>query len=42
MTCPNCKKEGAYLRVGTGEIVCRHGCGKITPAVKEVKKDKKK
>jgi len=37
MKCPLCKLEGAYVRLKTKEIVCRH-CGAITKQVKEVKK----
>ena len=28
MKCPNCDKEGAYLRLKTNQIVCRW-CGNI-------------
>lgn len=39
MKCEKCQKEGAYIRLRTGEIVCRQ-CGHITE--KEEKKEKEK
>ncbi len=40
MKCPNCKKEGAYIRLRTNEVVCR-SCGYITPLEKQKKEETK-
>ena len=37
MKCPKCKKEGAYIRLRTKDVVCRL-CGHIEKLEKEVKK----
>lgn len=40
MRCTSCRREGAYIRVKTKEVVCRN-CGKVEPLNKQKKVDKK-
>lgn len=40
MECPKCKRQDAYLRLTTNEIVCRN-CGTITKQDNPKIKDKK-
>ena len=39
MKCPKCKSTMTYIRISTGELVCR-SCGEITPKgeVEEIKR----
>ena len=39
MKCPKCKSAMTYIRINTGELVCR-SCGHITPKgeVEEIKR----
>jgi len=46
MKCPKCKSAMTYIRISTGELVCR-SCGTVTPKneveeIREVEELKKK